>query len=78
MTDSAGGIVPGGGGPDPRRELTGRETFYLVFSAVAGALMLGLAVYGALTGSAVRGPAVGAVIMGGLAFLVLFGGSESG
>jgi len=61
--------------PEIRGSFGPRETFYLVFAAVAGTLLLFLTLRDAAEG-VVGAPAVGLVVMAGLAFLVVFGGSD--
>lgn len=64
---AAGPEIPGSFGP--------RETFYLVFAAVSGLLLLALTIRDA-AGGVVGAPAVGLVVVAGVAFLILFGGSD--
>lgn len=61
--------------PEIRSSFGPRETFYLVFAAMAGLGLLALTVRDALDG-VVGAPAVGLVVVTGLGFLVLFGGSD--
>lgn len=61
--------------PKIRGSFGPRETFYLVFAAVAGLGLLVLTVRDAAEG-VVGAPAVGLVVVSGLAFLIVFGGSD--
>lgn len=61
--------------PEIRSSFGPRETFYLIFAAVAGLGLLALTLRDAL-GGVVGAPAVGLVVVTGLGFLVLFGGSD--
>lgn len=61
--------------PELPRSFSPRETFYLTFALLAGALLLVLTVRDAF-GGVVGAPAVGLVVVTGLAVLVAFGGSD--
>lgn len=61
--------------PEVRGTFGPRETFYLVFAVVTGALLLVLTVRDAV-GGVVGAPAVGLTVVTGLAFLIVFGGSD--
>lgn len=62
--------------PRTRGSFGPRETFYLVFAVVTGGLLLVLTVRDAAAG-VVGAPAVGLLVVTGLAFLIVFGGSDS-
>lgn len=61
--------------PEIRGSFGPRETFYLVFAALTGTLLLVLTIRDAADG-VVGAPAVGLAVVAGLAFLIVFGGSD--